>query len=461
MKGVAGAGLVVALVVIGLVTAAPAAARIKTVTVRHGPFTLDPYQVRFTSRANRWVRAPRMNGFITRMYARVVDARGRRMPVRRVMLHHVLYKNMGRSPGDRPQEAICGYTGESFYGTGEENQPLRLPPGYGYRIHKRDRWQIAWMLMNHRNSRQRAYIRYRVRIETSRRLRPVTPYWVRATGCNGATDPIFNVPGGGPPGSTVSRSTVFSLPRAGRLIAANGHVHGGSKQVTVSQPRCGDRPLMTSRPLYGLPSHPYYNVLPVLHEPGPIATSWGETATGIPLGAREPLRVTSYYDGELPHTRVMGIMHLYVDHHAPAQSSCGPLPADLQNRVLKGVRGRRNPPRITVPLTGLGPTGRARTILAPPGPLRWFDGDATVQARDTSFGTRNLSVPLGALVRWRFHDRRLHNVTLANGPRGFGSRNRRGGSYSRRFEAPGTYRVFCSLHPIDMTQRIEVRSNPQ
>ena len=36
---------------------------------------------------------------------------------------------------------------------------------------------------------------------------------------------------------------------------------------------------MVSRPLYGLPEHPYYNVLPVLHEPGPIATSWITSAT--------------------------------------------------------------------------------------------------------------------------------------------------------------------------------------
>jgi plastocyanin len=49
-------------------------------------------------------------------------------------------------------------------------------------------------------------------------------------------------------------------------------------------------------------------------------------------------------------------------------------------------------------------------------------------------------------------------VTLANGPVGFASRwSSRGARYTRRFHTPGTYRLFCSLHPIDMTQVVTVR----
>ena len=49
------------------------------------------------------------------------------MPVQRVMLHHIVYKTRAR------RDPVCGGT-ESFYGTGEENQTLSFPPGYGYRI---------------------------------------------------------------------------------------------------------------------------------------------------------------------------------------------------------------------------------------------------------------------------------------------------------------------------------------
>jgi len=303
----------------------PAQARVKKVVVRQGPFHIRSYQVRYTDKKSRHVRAPKISGHIVKMHARVVDRRGRRIPVNRVMLHHVLYKNMGRFPGDR-RERICGHKGQSFYGTGEENQALRLPKGYGYRIRKGDRWSSSWMLMNHTSRTDTAYIEYTAWIETERKLRPATPYWLRVTGCRGTSDPIYNIAGGGAPGSTDSRTQDFVLPRVGMLVAANAHVHGGAKGLRLTQPRCGDRLLMRSRSLYGLPSHPYYHVRPVLHEPGPIATSWPRTAKGIPLGPGEPIRLTSAYDSKYQHTRVMGIMHLYVWHgRRPRAASCAPL----------------------------------------------------------------------------------------------------------------------------------------
>jgi plastocyanin len=437
-------------------------AELRRFQFRYGPLRVEPYQVSYTrmGAAPGRVRTPNVDGHIVRMGATVVDKRGRPLPVRRVMLHHVLFKNIGRFRGDR-REPLCGHRGESFYGTGEEDQALRLPRGYGYRIRMRDRWRIAWMLMNHTGRPETAYIRYRVVVETRRRLRPVTPYWVRVTRCRFTQDPIFNIPGGGPPGSTATTSTTFTLPRSGRLIAANGHVHGGSKDLVISQPGCGGRVLMRSRPLYGLPSHSYYRVLPVLHEPGPFATSWARTRTGIPVGPGEPLRLTSFYDGELPHTRVMAIMHLYVDHsRRSATPACGPLPSDVVNRLPRAP-GRRGPPRVRVPLTGVDASGRARAISRPPGPRRVYRGNAKVTISEQSFSVRNLSIPLGASVRWRSRDPIWHNATLANGPEGFASPMlRRGSAYVHTFVKPGLYRVFCTLHPIEMTQTIDVRPVP-
>jgi hypothetical protein len=434
-----------------LAGAAPAHAAVERVTVRQGPLGVAPYEVRFASDKTRKVRAPGLDGWLVRMHARVVDRRGRPMPVRQVMLHHVVYKNAAR------RDSVCGGT-ESFYGTGEENETLRLPPGYGYRVRRRDRWRTGWMLMNHQARRRRAYIEYTAWIETSRRLRPVTPYWVRATGCAGRNDPIFNVPGGGAPGSTHAKSAWWTVPASGRLVAGGSHVHGGSKELLLTQPACGDRTLMASRPLYGLPGHPYYKVRPVLHEPGPIATSWSTSRTGIPVAQGERLRVTSLYDGERPHTRVMGIWHLYLAPDPAVRGGCEPLPDDVHGE-LPPEPGRTDPPAVTVPLTGLDGRGVARTILRPPGPLLRAGSRATVTVGTRSYSVRNLSIALGGRVRWRFRDPRgLHDVTLANGPVGFASRwSERGQSYSRRFTVPGSYRLFCSLHPIDMTQVVTVR----
>lgn len=450
------AGVLAAAVAVALVWAAPASAALVTVTHRQGPYTLKPYQVRYTDKKTKEVQAPHLDGFVVGMHARVVDKAGRQLPIQRIMLHHIVYKDMGRRLGDRI-DPVCGNQGESFYGTGEENVTLRLPPNYGYRIRKHDHWWSGWMLMNHQHKTDTAYIEYTAVIDTRSNLAPVTPYWVRASGCKTAVDPIFTVPGGGAPGSHYRLSSTFKPAATGLLVAATGHVHGGSYGLTLSQPQCGDRPLLVSRPTFGMPDNPYYQVRPVLHEPGPINMTWSQTGLGIPVGAGEPLKVTADYDAELPHVRAMGIMHIYMQRKPDAQPGCGPLPDDIQS-IGTDVPGRPDPPKIQVPLTGISPEGKAVTISRPPGPIRRFRGDATVKIQDFSFSLRNLSVPLGARVRYHFFDRALHNVSVANGPFGFASRSQRqGGFYSRRFTRPGTYRLFCTLHPVEMTQAVVVR----
>ena len=57
------------------------------------------------------------------MDAHLVDRRGRRVSIRNVMLHHIVFITSGaRKNGSCP-----GRGGEPFWGTGEERQPLKLP----------------------------------------------------------------------------------------------------------------------------------------------------------------------------------------------------------------------------------------------------------------------------------------------------------------------------------------------
>jgi plastocyanin len=52
-------------------------------------------------------------------------------------------------------------------------------------------------------------------------------------------------------------------------------------------------------------------------------------------------------------------------------------------------------------------------------------------------------------------------VTLASGPFGFSSLFLRAGrTYTQRFMRPGTYRLFCSLHPVLMHEVVDVREDP-
>jgi plastocyanin len=234
-------------------------------------------------------------------------------------------------------------------------------------------------------------------------------------------------------------------------------VHGGGLDLRLSEPDCGDRTLADVTPTWGKPSNAFYHVRPVLHEPGPIHMRGFTSAAGLPIGAGQRLRLSSTYDAERPHTRVMGISVAFVAPAAPDQMACAPLPGDL--RFEDGPPGRSSPPRVTVPLTGLDARGNARTIQAPPGRVRRVRAAvASVRVADFAFSRRNLSVRRGATVRWRFPDTELHDVTLANGPRGFSSPHLgTNGRFSHRFDQPGTYRLFCSLHPVLMTERIVVR----
>jgi plastocyanin len=81
-----------------------------------------------------------------------------------------------------------------------------------------------------------------------------------------------------------------------------------------------------------------------------------------------------------------------------------------------------------------------------------------VQLTSERFLPANLSVARGTRVVWRFNDLELHNVMLASGPRHIASDTfGRGGRFVKTLDTPGTYKLFCYLHPITMTQVIDVR----
>jgi plastocyanin len=241
-----------------------------------------------------------------------------------------------------------------------------------------------------------------------------------------------------------------------------GHLHGGGRKVVLSQPRCGNRTLFDSRPLWGMPNDPYYRVRPLLHEPGPISMQQFTSAEGIPVKGGERLTLKATYDNRLPHTRVMGLMLLGFVPDASADTSCGkPLPGDLNEFWLKRVGRKRTPP-VRVPINGLAagsrPGARATAIRRPRGRTVRLHSGSTVEVGDLYFGPRNISLRRGGLLRWHFMGDTLHNVTLANGPRGFSSPNlSREREFSYRFHKPGTYRLYCGLHPVRMTATVTVR----
>jgi plastocyanin len=296
-----------------------------------------------------------------------------------------------------------------------------------------------------------------VTIDDSPGLTPVHPYWVSVVPCK--RDPQYSVPGGGVVGSSHSRRAGWTVPVTGRIVAMGGHMHGGGRSISLSQPRCGDRLLQDSLPTYAPRSSPLYRVVPLLHEPDPVNMTWWQSAGGWNVKAGERLRVSAVYDDRRPHMRVMGIMHVYIAEDAAAAAGCGEAPPDAEIKDGSDVAGGvLTPPPITVPFESLGSDGVVRQISRPPGALHRYDGDARVTVRDFRFRAANLSVPAGARVSWHFGDPVAHDATLVNGPRGFGTATvLRGHTESHRFTVPGVYRIYCSIHPVYMTQVIWVR----
>jgi len=397
------------------------------------------------------VPTPQVDGYIVGMHAQLVDAQGRRVTIRDVMLHHVVFRRRWRS---RVRQPCTSPLGEAFYGTGEEDQRLRLPRGYGYRTRADDRWRMNAMVMSHGLQARSVYVQYRVTVDTRTGLTPVRAFWLRANGCSGRTS--YPVYGGGGRGATDLRSSSWRVPHTGRIVAAGGHLHGGAKDMWLSQPRCTDRRLLGTKPYYGMPDHLYYRARPILHEPGPVDTADFVSSIGIPVVRGEELRLTGAYDAERPHPRVMSVLHVYIAPDGRVDQRCAPLPAD--RRELTRYRNvRAEPPRVTVPLTGVDGRGRTYSILDPPWPLRPLASGAVVELRNRRFSEPHVSLPAGGALTWRFADREPHNVSYASGPTLVGSPTLSSGrSYGATFTAPGRYKLFCYLHPVTMHQVIEV-----
>jgi plastocyanin len=425
----------VALIVCFAVLAFPGLARAgqKTLVFRSNtPISIKPYGV---VQGTELIPSPAVDGYVVGLSATLVDRKGVEEPISHIMLHHVVFAKVGVP--DYTCKTFTDFDGnklpafaQRFFGEGEERTTLSIPSGYGYPNLATDRWGMTYMLMNHRNIRESVYVRYRVRYVTGKALKAVKPVWLDVRNCQ--SDPIFNVPGHGPQFSRYARHSDYTMPESGVLVAGGGHLHGGGLKATLTNRSCGGRTLFTSEPTWGLPV-----VRPVMHENGPKHMSTFSTAKGIPVAAGDRLRLTASYDDSLPHTRVMGIMIAFLaPSHVKGCPAVPTLPADPESHP-------GTPPRVILPL-----------LRRPAGPVKHV---FSTWMRDFAYGAARVSIRRGATFRWRFAGPSRHDVTLANGPVGFASPSRSHGSFRFRFTRPGVYKLFCSLHPSEMTQIVTVR----
>jgi plastocyanin len=409
--------------------------------LRAGPFRIGHFNTRMLALG---VPTPRVKGYVTKLHAQLVDRRGRRVRIDEAMLHHMYLRNDSRA-----RVRNCNRLPEVFYGTGEENQTLDLPPGYGYRLGRRDRWELHGMLMSHRYRPGHVYVEYSGTVDTGR-LRGVRPFWVKASGCRSSS---YNVPGSGRPGAVHDKVFHWRVPMTGRIVAAGGHLHAGAIGLQLRDPRCGDRVLFDNRPFYAPANDLLYHAQPRLHEAGPVQTSWFSSRAGIPVRRGQTLDLHGLYENDQARGAVMAISHVYIAPGGPAPRRCPPLPADaLQTAMLPGLRP--SAPYQHVPLYELGAHHRALELTRPEGPVAHT---RQVDLAAYRFQPAHVVVPAGARLTWRFRDAAAHNLTFASGPRAVGGQTYHGGHrVTARFTVPGRYQLFCYLHPMTMHEQIDV-----
>lgn len=420
--------------ILALALAVPggASAALKTLVFQSSPIAMDSYGV---SRGQQRVASPAVDGFVVGMSADIVDESGNAVPDEAVMLHHVvflrvLHPDLTCSTFTDYEGNVSPFPAERFYAEGEEHLKLDLPGGYGYATTGNDIWGLVYMLMNHQKQPRTVRVRYTVQYVTDEALRPVRPVWLDVRNCQ--ADPIFSVPGTGGPRSQFVQSSSFRMPETGRLVAGGGHLHGGGMllSLSVEGSQCVSEPAFRSLPTWG-----GIEPKPEMHEPGPTNMTAFSSATGIPVLAGQTLRLDATYDNSFPHVRVMGILILYF---APDPVTCaGPRPPH-------GDIFLPTPPHTRLPL-----------LRTPRGPLA--RNIRSTWVGDYRFGNERVQIRRGTTFTWRFIGQVEHDVTLATGPVGFASPSRRKGTFSFRFGRPGTYKLFCSLHPTRMTQIVTVR----
>jgi plastocyanin len=425
-----------------LLLAAPAQAAEQKMTFYSDPIDVDPYtgEQHVVPMPADGEHAPADPGWITSIQVDVVKKRSERakaLSIQDVMIHHIVL-HAPNAKWSRPQTNCFG----QFFAMGEENQEMPRTADYGIANMtaggKAPSWFLTHMLMNHRGYPFKVYVRTKITYSDTPKTE-LTPLWIDTFGCN--IDPTYTVRGNGGRGSTHFDRHTYEVPEDGRIVGAQGHLHGGGKYQTLRNTSCDNQRLVRSQAYYGQPDHIFYQVRPMLHEPSPISMSRTISPSGIPVSKGDKLELKAAYDNGLAHTRVMSIMMAYL---APGEvDGCQDVPDDVERQDVP--KSYRKPyPRFRVPLMA-PPTGAFKPL------------GSGIDVGTYFFSERRVVVKSGTEVTWNFDADRQHDVSVASGPRGFSSPWIRNGEYSYTPKKRGVYKLYCTLHPGRMSQELKVK----
>jgi hypothetical protein len=276
----------------------------RTQIFRIGPYDLAGInQPGWEVKGNDVMPHPAGNVAIKGIDFRVVDGDGHHVGLHLVHLHHIVL--LDRSSPD----PICPEVGARFAGTGTERTPLVLPGRFAYRVDAGDVWGSTFHL--HTTSATPAedvYIEYEVQYEpitAQSDFQYTTPYFLDVTGCWSNSGSLYDVPGGGAPGSEHIASKTYTAPRNGTAVFTGGHIHAGGIDISLTRDATGED-YCTAMAHYEGTGHPSHPVFGQLHD-----ISYCMQSSEVNAGETFTLR--SRYDHQYETLKAMGIMvtHVY------------------------------------------------------------------------------------------------------------------------------------------------------
>jgi hypothetical protein len=217
-----------------------------------------------------------------------------------VMMHHVVFAKLGGHDYTCPLPQLgAGSIGQRFWAAGNEREAFDLPAGYGLPVGG-EQWYSLADLMNMTSSWQVVYIKVTwTWLPSSANLRPVTPLWLDAAGCN--TFDTFSLPAG-----THTQSSSWTSDVGGKVVFIGGHMHPGGVDVKAVDETTG-KTLCDNAPVYNPDPRFYEMGMPSIADDTVCEGDVGRISAG------DTILVTATYAGDMPADDVMGIMRTYVD----------------------------------------------------------------------------------------------------------------------------------------------------
>ncbi len=254
------------------------------------------------------IPAPPEAGYITSLYATLVDKNGSLVDHHAAHLHHIVFGNPNKD--DVTCRSYPFNLLDRFFAVGKERSKLQLPEGLGYHWDNEDPpgdYPVdspGWAMIHHIHGMVEGYetdvfVRLDIGFTPSaeQTLTDVTPVWLDVRNCSNST---FNVEKNSGVDGIYAEEWDYEMPIGGSFVALGGHLHDGGRRLRLDNTTTAEK-IFVSRAGYSkthkwdLETMSSYSGLP-----------------GKRANAGDMLKLTAFYNDSKNWYDVMGIMMAFI-----------------------------------------------------------------------------------------------------------------------------------------------------